>query len=276
MTDDIAWHRLARDGAPALEWVEVGATSEASSVLFVHGASAGAWMWSERFLPAFARAGHHAAAVSLRGHGGSEGREALSGVSLADLGEDLRFALSRFARPPVVVAHSLGGLLAQRLVGGVPMRALVLLASLPPEGMAFLSPRLVWSEPAIWTEALMSALSGRRTPVARATDGLMRDEGIGREAAHRYAGLMVPESWQALLEAHVPQPVVPAALAGLPTLVLAGGRDPLVWRSETLRTAIYHGATHETVPEGGHFLQLGEEAPGAARRILDWLASRAR
>lgn len=274
MTDDIAWHRLPRGDAPALEWAEAGAPGGAPSVLFVHGASAGAWMWTERFLPLFAQAGLHAAAVSLRGHGGSDGREGLRSVSLADLGQDLRFALSRFARPPVVVAHSLGGLLAQRLVGGVPMSALVLLASLPPEGMAFLSPRLVWSEPAIWTEALMSALSGQGPPLAKATDGLMRDEGIGREAARRYAALMVPESWQALLEAHLPHPVVPAALAGLPALVLSGGRDPLVWRSETLRTAVYHGATHETVPEGGHFLQLGDEAPGVARRILDWLASR--
>ncbi|MBK7417265.1 MAG: alpha/beta fold hydrolase [Dechloromonas sp.] len=44
------------------------------TLLFVHGAFAGAWMWTETFMPVLAEAGYPCYAVSLRGHGGSDGR----------------------------------------------------------------------------------------------------------------------------------------------------------------------------------------------------------
>ena len=43
-------------------------------ILCVHGAWHAAWCWDEHFLPAFARRGYTAHAVSLRGHRGSGGR----------------------------------------------------------------------------------------------------------------------------------------------------------------------------------------------------------
>lgn len=48
-----------------------GATSR-PNLLFAHGLGHGAWCW-EHWLPAAAEAGYPAFAVSLRGHGGSEG-----------------------------------------------------------------------------------------------------------------------------------------------------------------------------------------------------------
>jgi non-heme chloroperoxidase len=44
-------------------------------LLFIHGAFAGGWMWTETFMPFLAEAGHPCYALSLRGHGGSSGRE---------------------------------------------------------------------------------------------------------------------------------------------------------------------------------------------------------
>src|SRR5262247_4706331 len=58
-------------------------------LLFVHGAFSGAWTFAEHFLPYFAAHGFPAYALSLRGHGGSYGREALAWASLADFVEDL-------------------------------------------------------------------------------------------------------------------------------------------------------------------------------------------
>ncbi len=69
-------HRLIerRDG-PALEWIEAEPAGEprGAPLLFVHGAFGGAWMFEEIFLPHLARRGRRAAAVSLRGHGRSQG-----------------------------------------------------------------------------------------------------------------------------------------------------------------------------------------------------------
>jgi len=53
-------------------------------ILFEHGMWHAAWCWAERFLPYFARHGYPAHALSLRCHGGSEGREPFCGSFMAD------------------------------------------------------------------------------------------------------------------------------------------------------------------------------------------------
>ena len=49
--------------------------------LFVHGVWHAAWCWAEHFLPCFAQHGYISHALSLRGHGGNEGRERLRWTS---------------------------------------------------------------------------------------------------------------------------------------------------------------------------------------------------
>src|SRR3954471_624099 len=157
-------------GAPGLEFVEAEPdfAPPGAPVLFVHGAFAGAWMWREVFMPFFARRGRACAAVSLRGHGASEGRAGLRAARLSDYRDDLQRAFAALPEPPVVVAHSLGGLLAQQLIGREEMRALALLASLPPEGLWLESPRLAITDPHIWLEAVAGSAAGDRRPIGMA------------------------------------------------------------------------------------------------------------
>ena len=53
------------------------AQARPTPILFVHGLFVGAWGWAEHFLDAFAAQGYATHAVSLRGHGQSEGRAGL-------------------------------------------------------------------------------------------------------------------------------------------------------------------------------------------------------
>ena len=262
-------------GLPALEFVEAEPdfAPTGAPVLFVHGAFAGEWMWREVFMPFFARRGRACAAVSLRGHGGSEGRAGLRAARLSDYRDDLQRAFAAFPEPPVVVAHSLGGLLAQQLIGREEMRGLALLASLPPEGLWLESPRLAITDPHIWIEAVAGSAAGDRRPIGMAAHEVLFSEGLPREHVARYAALMTPESPRALADAHIPGPIVSAFLAGIPTLVVGGTRDRLVTRGSTLRTALYHGAEHRTIEGGGHFLQLDPNAAEVARGVLDWIAA---
>jgi pimeloyl-ACP methyl ester carboxylesterase len=80
----------------------------------------------------------------------SEGRQALRSATLAHYAADVLRALAEFSELPIVVAHSLGALLAQRLLGRTAIRALVLLAPLPPEGMLLIGGRLMVTAPACW------------------------------------------------------------------------------------------------------------------------------
>ena len=53
-------------------------------LLFIHGALHGAWCWDVHFLNYFAQHGYASHAVNLRGHGNSDGREALRWARIAD------------------------------------------------------------------------------------------------------------------------------------------------------------------------------------------------
>jgi pimeloyl-ACP methyl ester carboxylesterase len=270
----VTTRRIPGEGrAPALELVEARPSGPPAGapLLFVHGGFGGAWMWQEAFLPTLARRGRHAAAVSLRAHGGSGGYNGLKLWGLSDFADDIRRAHAAMPATPILVGHSLGGLLLQMLVGRLPMRALVLLASLPPEGLFFDGPRLAITDPHIWTEACLGTLSGSRLPVEAAGFQILFSEGLPPERIAAYAACMVPESARALLEAHAPGPIVPAILHGIPTLVVGGDLDRLVWAPSAIRTALYHGGLYRAVAGMGHFLQLDPGAEAVARDVLDWI-----
>jgi pimeloyl-ACP methyl ester carboxylesterase len=103
--------------------------------LFVHGAWHSAWCWDENFLPYFAAHGYAAHALSLRGHGASEGRSRLRWASLADYAEDVDSVAATLPAPPVVVGHSMGGMVVQHYLAAHRAPAAVLLASAPPAGV---------------------------------------------------------------------------------------------------------------------------------------------
>jgi len=259
---------------PAIELLEAHPDGGATGppVLFIHGAFGGAWIWNEVFLPLLVKQGRSVAALSLRGHGNSDGYERLRDWRLTDYLSDVRRVLAQLPEPPIVIAHSLGGLVAQLLLGKVEMQGLVLLASLPPEGLLFVGPRLALTEPRIWFEAVSGSLREAKGPIVAAGYEILFSEGLPRERLARYASLMTPESPRALADAHLPGAVLSAALCRVPTLVVRGDLDRLVWGPSTVRTALYHGGEHQTLGGTGHFLQLDLGAETLVERLLDWMA----
>ena len=116
-------------------------------ILFVPGYFAGAWVF-DRFLPYFADRGHAGYAVNLRGRGGSPLRSGtlLGQVSMTDFIEDAREVARWIAEHngrPIVIGHSMGGLIAQKLAEEGAARALVLLSPAPPRGIRVMTKRLL-------------------------------------------------------------------------------------------------------------------------------------
>jgi pimeloyl-ACP methyl ester carboxylesterase len=212
-------------------------------------------------------------AFSFRGHGISEGREELGDATLADYSTDVLRILEAYPEPPIIIAHSLGALLAQRLLGYHPIKALVMLAPLPPEGMLLITSRLFATEPSIW-RALQDALQGSSDRALSKVKDVVFSTRLSAAEMDRYLPLMVMEGTKVMLEAHVPFPTLPAFLAGVPAIVIGGDQDRLVSSVSNLRTALYHGADHRLLPAYGHLLQLEPGAQKIADTVFDWLDGR--
>lgn len=140
---------------PAAPPAAAAANPPKPPLLFLHGAFHGAWCWAEHFLPFCAAAGYNSYALSLRGHGSSELGQHPPGATgtLKSHFHDIASFIASLERPPVLLAHSIGGLLAAAYVGQAaegqrpPLAGLALLAATPPSGTAAIIWRELWRHP---------------------------------------------------------------------------------------------------------------------------------
>ncbi|NJK46043.1 MAG: alpha/beta hydrolase, partial [Pleurocapsa sp. SU_196_0] len=102
-------------------------------VLFLHGAWLGAWCWQD-WMQSFHARGYTVIAPSYRGHGNSGGRERLRVTRLSEYLEDVVEVAATLERPPVIVAHSMGGAVAQRFLELHAARAACVVSTLHRRG----------------------------------------------------------------------------------------------------------------------------------------------
>ncbi|WP_290648164.1 alpha/beta hydrolase, partial [Aquisalimonas sp.] len=163
-------------------------------LLFVHGAYAGAWCWDEHFLPWFAAHGFDAYALSLRGHGASQGGEQLQQSSIRDYVADLRHVVEGMETPPVLIGHSMGGMVVQKYLEQFPASAAVLMASVPPGGLGSSIMRLATADPLVFTRMSM-VQGGGLDPVDK--DNAVRSilpQDLDPEVETAYSTRMLSES----------------------------------------------------------------------------------
>jgi pimeloyl-ACP methyl ester carboxylesterase len=128
-------------------------------------------------------------------------------------------------QPPVLVGHSLGGLMALRAVERHEVRALVLLMPAPPSGMIGGLLAGAFRRPVNTLQMLGAALSvtlGGRLGMGP-PDGLYSDRASAQDKA-RGAAYRTDESWLVLAALGVGsrKPIRPV---GAPTLVVGGAQD---------------------------------------------------
>ncbi len=97
----------------------------AKDIVMVHGANEGGWCF-DKFKGVFETLGWTCHAPDLIGHGSdaTDAKTRLVGVGMADYLAQLRTLLKTFAAPPVLLGHSMGGILVQQLAAeGLATRA---------------------------------------------------------------------------------------------------------------------------------------------------------
>lgn len=239
-------------------------------LLFVHGAWHGAWSW-ERFLPYFANRGYTCHALSLRGHGESEGRRGLRWQSTADYLADIEVTVASLETPPVIIAHAMGGYLAQRYLERHTPPAAVLLAPVPITGitdfMAHYATRHPW--PFLKMIFSLSAVHMGNDPEVAGDILFSRD--LPAEELARHAARLQPESVRLALEASF---IRPRPRPGTPMLLIAAANDQVFDLEEMTETAHAWHADLEVLPGLGHDMMLDTRWEVAAGCLATWLEGR--
>jgi pimeloyl-ACP methyl ester carboxylesterase len=239
-------------------------------LLFVHGAFAGAWCWDEYFLPWFSRRGYAAHAVSLRGHGGSTLAGPFDAVRIDDYVADVVAAAGRLGQPPVLIGHSMGGIVVQRAARACKAVGMALLAPVPPQGLGLSMWSLAARDPPLFLALGMMQLGGTTNGVRRIRDYLF-SHSLSERDAMRYLMRMQRESQRAILDLTWPQRMWIASSVGVPALVLGAERDAFFTRAMIEEAARLHGVAPEFVSGMAHVMMLEPGWEAVAERVCGWL-----
>lgn len=242
------------------------------SLLFIHGSYCGAWVWAEHFMPYFAERGWTSHAVSLRGHGESEG--GFNFASLADYIADIHAAMERVEGGMVLIGHSMGGLLAQHcLAGDERIEGAVLMSSVPPSGLMSSALHLALLAPETCLQfGLLQALGPSVVEGGAIRRAFFADTTPSEALTHLLPRLQ-KESHRICLELlHPPRPRLPLGPRRPPVLVIGGDRDVLLPTTALMETATYFGAELSVLTGALHGLMLDAAWwKPTAERILSWL-----
>lgn len=239
-------------------------------LLFVHGVCHSAWCWDEKFLPYFASRGWDSYAVSLRGHGASEGRDQLDTFGLQDYVEDVLAAAAQIGAKPIVIGHSMGGGITQLALRRAPekMAAAVLFASMPPGYLQPGEESPVPPQPAGML-ATMHLLEGKTLSVEQVLSLPFFGGRITPAQAQRYAPLLQSES--AAARADIQAMNTEAGPVPVPLLVLGSRADSLFSEVPVRRTAAHYGVDAVVLDQGCHDLMLDPDWQTSADVLLKWL-----
>ncbi|HEY2069370.1 MAG TPA: alpha/beta hydrolase [Rhizomicrobium sp.] len=120
------------------------------TVVMIHGAFCGGWVF-EDWRTRFERAGYTVLTPTLRYHDcGDAPPKALGTTSVLDYAADLEVLLDKLPEPPILIGHSMGGLLVQMLAARRAVRAAILLAPSAPWGVLPSTPFEIVSAQALY------------------------------------------------------------------------------------------------------------------------------
>ncbi len=257
-------------------------------VVFVHGLWLHASSWNP-WVELFGERGYAPVAPGWPGEPASveEARAnpgAVAGRGIADVVTHYADVIAGLPAKPVVVGHSFGGLIAQRLLGEGRAAAAVAIDPAPPKGVVLLP-----------ASALRVASIALRNPLNRGRAVSLSSAqfryGFGNalpvdESSALYERWAIPSPAKPLFEAAFTNlsPRSPAKLATGdagrgPLLVTGGGRDhtvPAVVSKATVKLYRKSPAVtdYREFPDRGHSLTVDSGWTDVAESVLEWLGSR--
>lgn len=240
-------------------------------LLFIHGAYTAAWCWAEYFLPFFARHGYAAHAMSLRGHGGSEGQTTLYRTGLCDYVADVQQVIAELQQTPVLIGHSMGGMVVQKYLEKHTAPGVALLSSVPPQGLLFSGLRLALSDPWLFHEMNAIQFGSPRFATIQGAKRAIFAPAMPEWQVAKYYRRMQQESERAIMDmTWFDLPLPPVTLP--PALVLGGEHDRLFRPEQVASTARAFGVQGEIMPDVAHAFMLEPGWQRVAERLLRWLA----
>lgn len=213
----------------------------------------------------FARAGYDCVAPALPGHAPPD-RAVLRRQGFSDYLAAMRGVVTGLGTRPIVIGHSMGGLIARMLAAEGLCAAIVLVAPLPAGRVPAPLGALPW-----YAAVAPFVLAGRPFRPWRGAIRHLALHHLQRGEQDAIAAGFVPESGRVYRDLVRGRAKVKRRAVRCPVLVLHGDRDRLVPLVEARGIAAKHGAPLAVLPGQGHWLIAPSLTGEVAGRILEWM-----
>lgn len=241
-----------------------------SPLLLIHGLWSGSWCWRQ-WATHFSNLGWECWAVNLRGRV-EEGRpKVLEQLTFQDCVEDLKRVIGDASFPPVLLAHGLGGLMAQKVAEEKKISALILLSSRAPAGIKVVTSRALrllhlkyWPLIFLGRPFCLQEKDFRRIWLAS----------LAENQHPEILRSMVPDSSHLIKEFFAPRAEIDPARIRCPVRIIAGSDDRIVPVSSLRKMAQRLSADFREYPNHGHWVMGEDRGEEIVRDIHRWLVQR--
>jgi alpha-beta hydrolase superfamily lysophospholipase len=237
-----------------------------SDILLVHGMWAGSWMW-ENYMNIFSSQGYNCYALNLRGRPGSIPVHDRGKISINDYVTDVKNVAETLTNP-IIIGHSMGGLLTQKVAELTSPEAVVLIGPAAPAGILMVGG---WIHMAMGLYYSIDILMGNSIlPNLFFVRHLLMNN-VPKNLQHAIYEKLISESSRAAQEILFPGVSVDASKITCPMLVIASREDKATPFSIIQRIVDKYDCDLKTYSKFGHLIisEQGWEQP--AKDILEWL-----
>ncbi len=129
--------------------------SDSKTIFMIHGMWCAPWIW-DNYKTFFEKQGYRCITPTLRFHDmdpNDSPDPQLGTVSLLDYASDLEKEITQLDEKPIIMGHSMGGLLSQILASRGLAKSLVLITPVPPSGISTLKYSIIksfWGPATTW------------------------------------------------------------------------------------------------------------------------------
>ena len=251
-------------------------TDKRGSILFVHDICHGAWCW-QHYQDYFSENGYDTYAMSLRGHGQSDGHAQINEWGLDHYCDDVINIISSLEATPIIVGHSMGGAIVERLLVRDPslVKAAVFLAPARFGGCTKAWGLKVTAKNPLKALELQNFIEGKTVSARQVQKSLFFDGRISRTEAEAMKDLFCAESEIAAKDLEKPY-TVDASKLSTPIYVIGSQADLLFGKTDLTETAQHLGAELHVMDELCHDMQLDiaweKSAENILQKVLSWEA----
>lgn len=238
------------------------------TVIFVHGAWHGKWCWDKYFRKAFEDQGYNVVTFNLPGHDQKGRRKEINFYSINDYVNALLEEVNNTNEPPIIIAHSMGGLILQKYLEKRTCKKAIFLASVPPYGVIKTTLNFMkhwYFYPSLLGLNLYGLVdSAEKSRLAFFSESLSNDE------VEEYTSQLTSESFRAFLDMLLPRVKV-TDKSNIPTLVVAAEYDTIFSINDNKKTATKFNAEFITISDIAHDVMLDTNHEKVSDAIITWL-----